>query len=112
MKVYIYKNGMCDPKAKLGGIQKFDTSKDVDDFLKTLCASMKPLSHRQFRVFIANDDVPQEKIDHWMLMEDNYGFDVEKKDFKEVDTIQIAAACDEKVRSRETIIRPRTQLIH
>jgi hypothetical protein len=111
MKVFVYKNGMCDPRAKLGTIKMMNKAKDVDDYINTLCASMTPVAHRQFRLFIANDEVPQEKIDHWILMEDNYGLDIETKNFKEVDTLQVASACDEKVRAREKIIRPRTQIL-
>lgn len=40
-------------------------------------------------------------------MEDNYDLDIVKKDFKEVDTMEVAATASEKVAARQKIIRPR-----
>ena len=97
MRVFMYKNGMCDPKAKLGTIKKFNKAGDVDGFIKTLCASMTPFAHTQFRVFIANDEVEQHEIDHHALMGDNYGLDLRSNSIKEVDTLEIAAECSEKM---------------
>ena len=111
MKVYVYKNGMCDPKAKLGGITIIQKAKEVDDYLNLLCVSMSPLAHRQMRIFIANDEVEQTVIDHWVLMEDNYDLDIVKKGFKEVDTWEVAKAASKEVEERSKIIRPRQQLV-
>jgi len=95
----------------MGGIQSFQKASEVDDYLNTLCISMSLLAHRQFRVFIADDDTDQNKIDHYILMEDNYGLDIERKGFKEVNTLEIAASCDERLAARSKIIRPRTQVV-
>jgi len=111
MKVYVYKNGMCDPKAKLGTVKTFQKAKEVDDYINTLCISMSLLAHRQFRVFISNDEVEQSSIDHYVIMEDNYDLDIVKKNFKEVNTIEVAAACDKRLKDRQKIIRPRTPLV-
>jgi len=111
MKVYVYKNGMCDPKAKLGAIKTFQKAKEVDDYLNLLCISMTTIAHKQYRVFIANDDVDQSAIDHYIIMEDNYGLDIVKKDFKEVDTQKVASANNTKLHQREKIIRPRVQTV-
>mgnify|MGYP005827017163 CR=1 FL=1 len=97
MRVFVYKNGMCDPKAKLGTIKQFNKAVDVDGFINTLCASMSSLAHRQFRVFVANDEVEQHEIDHHALMGDNYGLDLRSNSIKEVDTLEIAAQCNEKM---------------
>ena len=40
MKIFIYKNGLCDPEKKVGAIKQFNNAKDVDDFLKALCFNM------------------------------------------------------------------------
>jgi hypothetical protein len=111
MKVYVYKNGMCDPKAKLGTIKTLQKAAEVDDYINTLCISMNLLAHRQFRVFIANDEVDQSAIDHYVIMEDNYDLDIVKKNFKEVNTIEVAAACDERLKARQKIIRPRVPMV-
>lgn len=97
MIVWIYKNGMCDPKAKLGGIKKFNKSSDVDSFLKTMCHAMSPFGHSQIQVFITNDDVPQEHVDHKVLMGDNIGLDTRDSGIKEVDTVEIAAQTNQKM---------------
>jgi len=97
MRVFVYKNGMCDPSAKLGAVKKFNKASDVDGFLATLCASMSPLAHRQFRVFVANDEVEQHEVDHHALMGDNYGLDLRPNSIKEVDTLEIAAECNKKM---------------
>ena len=72
---------------------------------------MNLLAHRQFRVFIANDEVDQSAIDHYVIMEDNYDLDIVKKNFKEVNTIEVAAACDERLKARQKIIRPRVPMV-
>tara|TARA_R110000824_G_scaffold112851_3_gene262281 strand:+ start:8454 stop:8771 length:318 start_codon:yes stop_codon:yes gene_type:complete len=88
---------MCDVSAKLGTIKKFNKASDVDGFIKTLCTSMSSLAHRQFRVFVANDEVEQHEVDHHALMGDNYGLDFRSNSIKEVDTLEIAADCNEKM---------------
>ena len=99
MQVFVYKNGMCDQKAKLGGVKKFSTAEQVDGFLKALCGAMNPLGHRQSQVFIANDEVEQHEIDHLILMGDNYGLDFRPTSIKEVDTLAMAAENDSRMSS-------------
>ena len=116
MKVYVYKNNLClpnpkDPKKSSGTIKTFQKAKEVDDYINTLCISMSLLAHRQFRVFISNDEVEQSSIDHYVIMEDNYDLDMVTKNFKEVNTIEVAAACDERIKARQQIIRPRTTVV-
>jgi hypothetical protein len=116
MKVYVYKNGLCmphhtDPKKSSGTIKTFQKASEVDDYINTLCISMSLLAHRQFRVFISNDDVDQSSIDHYVIMDDNYDLDMVTKNFKEVNTIEVAAACDERLKARQKIIRPRTTVV-
>jgi len=72
---------------------------------------MSLLAHRQFRVFISNDEVEQSSIDHYVIMEDNYDLDIVAKKFREVNTLEVAAACDKRLKDRQKIIRPRTPLV-
>ena len=102
---------MCDPKAKLGIIKTFQKAKEVDDYLDLFCISMTTIAHKQYRIFIADDDVEQSSIDHYVIMDDNYEFDMVKKKFKEVDTKEVAIASDAKLAQREKIIRPRVQTV-
>ena len=92
-------------------IKTFQKASDVDSFLDTFCVSMSLLAHRQFRLFICNDNVDQSAIDHYIIMEDNYGLDMETKNFKEVNTLEVAAACDKRIEERQRIIRPRTTMV-
>jgi hypothetical protein len=100
-----------DPKKSSGTIKTFQKASEVDDYINTLCISMSLLAHRQFRVFISNDDVDQSSIDHYVIMDDNYDLDMVTKNFKEVNTIEVAAACDERLKARQKIIRPRTTVV-
>ena len=102
---------MCDPKAKLGVIKTFQKAKEVDDYIDLLCISMTTTAHKQYRVFIADDNVNQSAIDHYVIMDDNYDLDIVKKNFKEVDTKEVAIASDAKLAQREKIIRPRVQTV-
>jgi len=95
----------------LGTIKTFQKADEVDAFINTFCVSMSLLAHRQFRLFIANDEVEQTSIDHYVIMEDNYDLDIVTKNFKEVNTLEVAAACDKHLKNRQQIIRPRTPLI-
>ena len=95
----------------MGTIKTFQKADEVDAFINTFCVSMSLLAHRQFRLFIANDEVEQTSIDHYVIMEDNYDLDVVTKNFKEVNTIEVAAACDKRLKNRQQIIRPGTPLV-
>ena len=97
MKIFIYKNGMCDQKAGLGGIKQYNKASDVDNFLSTLCGSMSPFGHTQIRVFVTNDEVEQHEVDHHALMGDNYGLDLRSNSIKEVDTLEVAAKNNKKM---------------
>ncbi len=100
-----------DPKKNVGTIKTFQKASEVDSFLDTFCISMSLLAHRQFRVFICNDNVEQSAIDHYIIMEDNYDLDMVTKNFKEVNTLEIAAACDARLAERQKIIRPRQPMV-
>ena len=99
MKIYVYKNGMCDQRAGLGGVKHYSKAEEVDAFLKNLCANLSPFGHSQIRVFIANDEVEQHEVDHHMLMGDNYGLDLRRTSIKEVDTIEVAAPYNPKAKA-------------
>lgn len=111
MKIYVYKNGLCDPERKFGVIKQFSNSEDVDGFIKTLCVSIKPLAHRRLRVFITNDEVEQHEVDHYVLMGDSYGLDFRTSSIKEVDTLAIAAECNERMASVMSAEDKRVQLL-
>lgn len=111
MRVFIYKNGLCDPVNKIGAVKHFSSAEDVDGFLKTLCINMNPIAHRQMRVFIANDEVEQHEVDHHALMGDNYGLDLRRTSIKEVDTLEMAAEVNARMRVVKDAQDRRIQLI-
>jgi len=110
MKVFIYKNGLCDQKANAGGIKKFKSSEDVDSFILTMCGAMNRLAHRQIRVFVTNNEVEQHEVDHKVIMGDNYGLDLRGHSIKEVDTLEVAASIDKKTAAYRDAINNRLQV--
>lgn len=112
MKVFIYKNGLCDQKANAGGIKKFKSSEDVDSFLLTMCGAMNRLAHRQIRVFVTNNEVEQHEVDHKVIMGDNYGLDLRGHSIKEVDTLEVAASVSDKVARYREATKDRFPIVH
>ena len=110
MKVFVYKNGMCDPKVKLGLIKKFSKAEDVDGFIRTFCVSMSPIANRQYRIFITNDEVEQHEVDHKVIMGDNYSLDMRQTSIKEIDTLETAAECNDKLAKALASRKNRIQL--
>ena len=89
---------MCDQKAGLGGIKKYNKAEHVDAFLNQLCGSMTPFAHTQIRIFVSNDEIEQHEVDHHALMGDNYGLDLRSNSIKEIDTLAIAAEFNPKIK--------------
>lgn len=101
---------MCDPKTKLGLIKRFNKAKDLDSFIRTFCVSMTLIAHRQYRIFITNDEVEQHEVDHKVIMGDNYGLDMRQTSIKEIDTLETAAECDAKLAKALASQKNRIQL--
>lgn len=76
MKVFVYQNMCCQPENDTGFIQRVANAEEADQCINALILSL-PTSDviRQFnlRAFIANDEVPQAELDHYVLgMDDEY----------------------------------------
>ena len=110
MKIFIYQNGMCDEKAGLGGMRKFNKAELVDSFLKEYCGKLPHLAHFQVRIFITNDEVEQHEVDHHALMGDNYGLDLRSNSIKEVNTLVIGAEVNPKTKALLDATLRRTKL--
>ena len=98
MKVYIYKNGLCDPATDTGIAKQFATGADLDAFVNMFCASINPKFIRSWRIFITNDEVPWEEVDHFVLMNEPMGFDfTNSQKIKEVDVWTVACECNAQI---------------
>lgn len=98
MKVYIYHNGLCDPGKKIGTAKQFAHAKDIDDWIKMFCVSIQPKFWRNWRIFITNDEVDFDAVDHFVLMNEPLGFDYTNTNkIKEVDVWQIMCETNAQV---------------
>ncbi len=67
MKLYIYRDGLCDPAKNFGLAKQFGTADDLDAFLNFFVVSIKPDALFHYRAFITNDEVEWDAIDHFSL---------------------------------------------
>ena len=85
MKLYIYKNGLCDPARDIGIAKEFLVGKDLDDYVDLFCASIDPKYISNWRIFITNNEVSFAAVDHFVLMDEHYGLDQKESHIQEVD---------------------------
>lgn len=98
MKLYIYKNGLCDPGKNIGIAKQFSRADDIDAYIKMFCASIDPRYIKNWRIFITNDEVDWEAVDHFVLMNEPLGFDFTNTNkIQEVDVWQIACECNVQI---------------
>lgn len=94
MKLYIYKDGFCDPENNIGHVRQFEVAEDLDDFLMLLVGSMKLGSIGKFRAFTTNDDVEFQEVDHFVLF--NEPLNIKLKDsIREINLFPIAKEANE-----------------
>ena len=103
MKVFIYKNGLCDPAKKIGTAIQLPTSKDVDEFVHFFVASIDPKHYKNWRIFVTNDTTDFAAVDHYVLMDDNYGLDIQNKDITELPVVAIALEVNVEFAKKERI---------
>lgn len=87
MKVYMYKNLCCQPENKTGMIKHVANSAEADAFINMFIIMMKTqevLKKYSLKFFIANDEVPQGEIDHYVLFGEHLSREFATK-FEEVD---------------------------
>lgn len=97
MKIFIYKNGMCDPSKNMGVARQFAKSEDLDAYLDMFCASMAPRATHNYRIFITNDDVEFNDMDHFVLMDDMYGLEQDIHKIEEVPVWARAVQCNQTI---------------
>ena len=95
MKVYVYKNGLCDPAHKIGTCRQFAMSVDVDEFVGMFVYNIERQYLSNYRIFITNDEVDFIEMDHYVLMNENIfaGQSLHKK-IREVNLIQVRREVD------------------
>lgn len=98
MRLYLYKNGLCDPAKNIGVARLFSRASDIDEYLQMFCASAKPETLKNWRAFITNNEVEFTEVDHYVLMGDPLGI-VNK--VKEVDLYEIAGVVNRILQEKE-----------
>lgn len=87
MRLWIYKNNLCDPARNVGFAKQFHTARDVDEwlymFIKVL--PLKTMLLKTYRAFVTNDEVTFEEVDHFVLMDEPYGLSINADKIKELD---------------------------
>lgn len=105
MKVFIYKNGLCDPAKKIGTCRQFGDTTSVDDFIRFFVASIDPRFIKNWRIFVTNDEVEFHEVDHFVLMDEPYGLGLGKEKVKEINIYEWAKDCNsavQKIEARRT----------
>lgn len=97
MILYVYKNLLCDPAKNIGLAKQFSNSEDLDAFLDFFCASIMPRAVPTYRIFITNDDVDFNAMDHFVLMDDVYGLDQSVHKIEEVNVWQRSVQCNQAI---------------
>lgn len=101
MKLYIYKNNLCDPVRNIGVARLFNKGKDIDEYIRLFVASIKPRYLTQYRAFIANDEVEFIDIDHYVLMGESIRTLVGAPKFQEIDLFDAALEVNTQLKAIE-----------
>ena len=97
MKLYIYKNNLCDPAHDIGVARQFPEASTLDEYVRMFVSSIEPKFMSNWRIFITNDEVSFEDVDHHVLMDEPYGLAINPNHIEEVDVKTIALECNKKV---------------
>ena len=90
MKLYIYKNNLCDPSRNIGVARQLPTSKEVDEYINLFVASLDPKYFSNWRIFITNDEVEFVEVDHYVLIDEPYKLGLNGNRIKEISVKDIA----------------------
>ncbi len=90
MILWGYHNGLCDPVKNIGICRQFGTARDVDDYLELFIASLEIKFFKNWQMYVTNDNVPFEEMDHHVLFNEPYGLSIDKDKFNRVDIEEVA----------------------
>ena len=69
----------------MGLIKTLDSARDADAFMKLFASSIKPSAMVNYRMFIVNDDVDKDNVDHFVVMDEGLLVGIDPmKGFREV----------------------------
>lgn len=67
MKLFVYKDGLCDPGNKIGHAAQFgndlESANSIEQWVKMLVASCKLHALNNYRIFVVNDNIGFEETD-------------------------------------------------
>ena len=99
MKIYIYKNGLCDPAKNIGVARRFYKVNEVDDYINMFVASIDPKYLSNWRIFITDDNIEFAAVDHYVLMGEP--LTILLGNIEEVDVLERAKHCNQRVKDKE-----------
>ena len=73
MKLFGYFCGQCDPIRDIGFARAYSKADELDKDLFLFCKTMitaRELRLKQWRVFVTNDDVTFDEVDHFVLFDE------------------------------------------
>lgn len=113
MKVYLYKDGLCDPLRNIGACRQLSNASEVDKYVKLFVGMMNTKHISRFRIFITDDDVEFSEVDHYVFMDEPIGREGRMKKIEEVDIVALKRDVDKvlnaQLGARERIIKARAE---
>ena len=88
MKMFGYYNGLCDPLNDVGFARAYSRAEELDADLFRFCrqsVSARELRLKQWRVFVTNDDVGFDEVDHYVLMDEPMTTTIGEPRIREID---------------------------
>ena len=79
MRLYVYFNDTCMPEKNIGDARYF---KDGNELTKTIVDIVKQMAGRdvsKYRVFVTEDDIQFDSLDHFVLFDDEFKIGDRKK---------------------------------
>lgn len=102
MRVYLYRQGLCDPGKNIGAARLLPTAKDVDDYINLFVASCKPEALYHWRAFVTNDTVDFSAVDHFSLFNEKIGLEFTGgNEVKEVNLFDVAKEVNERFKAMD-----------
>tara|TARA_R110000765_G_scaffold201235_1_gene306648 strand:- start:881 stop:1159 length:279 start_codon:yes stop_codon:yes gene_type:complete len=72
----------------------FEAAADLDAYLKFFVASMAVSGLNNWRAFVTNDNIDFEAVDHFVLMDEEYGLGINKDKVSEINLKDIKKDID------------------
>ena len=72
MKVWIYKNGFCEPSLDIGSVKQFKLAEDADAWIDQFIAMCDHNKFNNWEIYVTNDSVEFERMDTYVNIDVHY----------------------------------------